>query len=40
MPIPQANAPLADEIATRGLLVSEFALGTQALRTISRAATA
>src|SRR5687768_10686652 len=27
---PRANAALADEIAARGLLVSEFALGTQA----------
>lgn len=27
---PRANAALAEEIATRGLLVSEFALGTQA----------
>jgi DNA processing protein len=27
---PRTNAPLADEIAARGLLVSEFALGTQA----------
>ncbi|MFY9317920.1 MAG: DNA-processing protein DprA [Burkholderiales bacterium] len=28
---PKANAALAEEIAARGLLVSEFALGTQAL---------
>ncbi|HVP09194.1 MAG TPA: DNA-processing protein DprA [Burkholderiales bacterium] len=28
---PKANAALAEEIATRGLLVSEFPLGTQAL---------
>ncbi len=27
---PRANAALAEEIATRGLLISEFALGTQA----------
>jgi len=27
---PRANASLADEIASRGLLISEFALGTQA----------
>jgi DNA processing protein len=27
---PRANAALADEIASRGLLISEFALGTQA----------
>jgi len=28
---PRANAPLADDIAAHGLLISEFALGTQAL---------